>query len=199
MSQWPAFYAIAHNRSRLCYPGARPIMPDKPTWCGDLEGISVRLRALACPWVDRQTVQELLGVGRRRAQQILASCSSRRIGSSLVADRDALVAHLDRLARGEARYYEHRRRLRLARTLTELNQAWCQGPRLLLEAPAALAGRGLGELPAGVRVAPGEITVRFETVPEALEKLLALGLAIGNDLESFEQLTVTDRQSSREL
>jgi hypothetical protein len=156
------------------------------------------LRELACPWVDRKTVQELLGVGRRRAQQILASCSSRRIGSSVVADRDALVAHLERLARGEARYYE-RRRLRLARTLTELKQAWCQRPHLLVEAPAALAGRGLGDLPAGVRLAPGEITVSFETVSEALEKLLALGLAIGNDLESFEHLTLTDRQYSREL
>ena len=174
-------------------------MPDKPTWCGDLEGIAARLRALGCPWIDRQTVQELLGVGRRRAQQILASCSSRRIGSSLVADRDALVAHLERLACGEARYYERRRRLRLAHTLTELNQAWRQRPRVLVEAPAALSGRGLGGLPAGVRLAPGEITVRFETVPEALEKLLALGLAIGNDLDSFERLTLTGQQSSREL
>ena len=114
-------------------------MPDKPTWCGDLERIGVRLRELACPWVDRQTLQELLGVGRRRAQQILASCSNRRIGSSVVADRDSLVAHLERLACGEARYYERRRRLRLARTLTELNQAWRQRPHVLVEAPAALS------------------------------------------------------------
>jgi hypothetical protein len=50
-----------------------------------------------------------------------------------------------------------------------------------------------------VRLAPGEITVRFETVPEALEKLLALGLAIGNDLESFERLTHAGQQYSREF
>ena len=36
-------------------------------------------------------------------------------------------------------------------------------------------------------LAPGQITVRFTTTQEALEKLLALGMAIGNDLERFEQ------------
>lgn len=167
-------------------------MPDKPTWCGHLAEVATELRALPCPWIDRQTVQDLLGVGRRRAQQILASCSSRRLGSSSVADRDALIAHLERLARGEAGYYERRRRLRVARAIAELRQAWERRPRLLVEAPASSAQRRISDLPAGVRIAPGEITVRFETVSEALERLLAVALAIGNDLEYFEQL-VTNR------
>jgi len=112
-----------------------------------------------------------------------------------VADRDALIAHLEHLAGGEAGYYERRRRLRVARVIAELRQAWEQQPRLLVETPASSAHRRISDLPAGVRIAPGEITVRFETVPEALERLLAVALAIGNDLEYFEQLVGSKPQN----
>jgi hypothetical protein len=45
----------------------------------------------------------------------------------------------------------------------------------------------LANLPAGVTLDPGEITVRFTTPQEALEKLLALAMAIGNEWGRFEQ------------
>jgi hypothetical protein len=35
---------------------------------------------------------------------------------------------------------------------------------------------------------PGEITVQFSTTVEALEKLLAIAMAAGNDLDGFERL-----------
>ena len=62
-------------------------MPDKPTWCGRLDEIASELRALPDSWVDRGTLQNLLGVGDRRAQQILAPCTARRLGANGLADR----------------------------------------------------------------------------------------------------------------
>ena len=44
----------------------------------------------------------------------------------------------------------------------------------------------VGLLP-GIELSPGRITVTFETTEEALEKLLALALAIGQNQEEFEQ------------
>ena len=35
---------------------------------------------------------------------------------------------------------------------------------------------------------PGEITVRFSTAVEALEKLLAIAMAAGNNIDGFERL-----------
>jgi hypothetical protein len=73
-------------------------MPDKPTWIGRLDEIAEKLRALPDPWIDRACVEDVLGVGRRRAQQLLAPCVSRQVGSNGLADREALIAHLARLA-----------------------------------------------------------------------------------------------------
>jgi predicted Zn-dependent protease len=154
-------------------------------WLGHLDRITAELAALPHPWLDRATVERILQVGRRRAQQLLAPCVSFQTGSSGLADRDRFLSHLRQLATGESAHYERHRRRRLARTLEELHAAW--QTRVPIEAPTSVVNQVLASLPAGIALAPGQITVRFATTQEALEKLLALGMAIGNDLEGFEQ------------
>jgi hypothetical protein len=160
-------------------------VPDKPLWIGHLDRITAELNSLPQPWIDRSTVERVLQVGRRRAQQLLAPCVSFQTGSSGLADRGQFLAHLQRLATGETVHYERQRRRRLARTLADLHSAW--QTRLPIEAPTSVVNQVLADLPAGIALAPGQITVRFTTTEEALEKLLALGMAIGNDFERFEQ------------
>ena len=159
-------------------------MPDKPVWCGRMDEVAALLRDLPDRWVDRGTLETLLGIGRRRAQQILAPCVGRKIGGAGVADREDVIAHLHRLASGEASHYENRRRRRLAAQLDAL-QREC---RVLVEAPAAVVHQEIESLPAGVAIAPGKITVEFDSPRQALEKLLALAMAIGNDPLLFERL-----------
>lgn len=154
-------------------------------WLGHLDEILAELSALPLPWVDRATVERVLGVGRRRAQQILAPCVSLQIGSNGLADRDRLIAHLRQLATGDTASYERRRRQRLAQTLDGLRSAW--QTRVPVEAPTAIVNQALADLPAGIELGPGRITVLFETTQQALEKLLALAMAIGNDFDMFDQ------------
>lgn len=154
-------------------------------WLGHLDQIIADLTALPQPWVDRAAIEQLLGVGRRRAQQILAPCVSFQIGANGVADRDQFIAHLQRLAAGETANYEKLRRQRLARTLETLRES--AKHRVPVEAPTSIVNQALADLPAGIDLAPGQIIVRFETTQQALEKLLALGMAIGNDFERFDQ------------
>jgi|SRR5581483_514057 len=163
-------------------------MPDKPTWCGHLADVIQELQALPYPWVDRPTLERLLGVRRRRAQQILQPCVHQQVGTNGVADRQELIAHLQRLASGESSYYERRRRERLARTLSRLNQAWTERSQTFVEAPTSIVNQQLANLPAGVLLRPGEIVVHFSTPVQALEKLLAIAMAAGNDLDGFERL-----------
>jgi hypothetical protein len=167
----------------VCY--AR-FVPDKPTWCGHLEEIAASLRSLPDPWVDRSIVQQLLGVGLRRAQQILAPCVSRQIGVNGLADREVLISHLNRLSAGEAGHYEHRRRSRLAEQLHTLQIE--RRSALMVEAPVDIVNQQLDNLPPGVAIMPGRITVTFASSREALEKLLALAMAVGNDPLWFERL-----------
>lgn len=161
-------------------------MPDKPLWCGDLETIIRDLRALPDPWIDRAAIEQLLGVGRRRAQQILAPCVSRQIGVNGVADREVVVAHLERLSRGETAHYEKQRRLRLAESIGALQKQ--RKGAVLVEAPAEIVNQEIDNLPEGVTITPGKITVTFETSRQALERLLALAMAAGNDPLLFERM-----------
>jgi hypothetical protein len=161
-------------------------MPDRPTWSGHLEEIVARLRELPDPWVDRAQIQDLLGVGPRRAQQILAPCVVRQVGANGMAERETVIAHLRRLATGEAAEYEQRRRHRLAERLDVLHEE--RQKTVLVAAPTALINQEFRNLPEGVSVTPGRIAVTFGSVPDALQKLLALAMAIRNDELLFERL-----------
>ena len=163
-------------------------MPPKPAWLNKINNIIIDLESLPRPFVDRPTVEFLLAVGPRRAQQIMAPCVSDHIGSSGLADRHALISHLRHLASGEDGVYELQRRRKVATLLAQLHQQRLEQPRLLVEAPLQVLSQEFANLPAGVRLEPGSITVEFEQPQQALEKLLALAMAISNDFDRFERL-----------
>jgi hypothetical protein len=161
-------------------------MPAKPAWYARIDHIVSELQALPGPWVDRSTLEFLLGVGPRRAQQVMAGCATDRVGTSSLADRLLLCEHLRQLAYGEAGFHELRRRRRMAAALEEMRRAWVTRPKVLVEAPINIVDRRLDDLPEGVDLEPGRITVQFATPQQALEKLLALAMAIGPDMQRFE-------------
>jgi hypothetical protein len=164
-------------------------MPAHATWISRIDSVIREIEALPRPFVDRATVEFLLGVGRRRAQQILAPCINDRVGCNGLADRAAVIARLRQLAGGEDGYYERRRRHKLGETLVRLQRERLERPPLLVEAPVAVLTQEFGNLPTGVRLESGRITVEFEEPREALEKLLALAMAISNDFMLFERIT----------
>ena len=163
-------------------------MPAKPAWFRNLPHIIQELETSTRPYVDRPTVEYLFGVRRRRAQQIMAPCISERVGSSGLADRVALVARLKRLAMGDDAHYEARRLLKVVGLLEQLRKERINQPRLLVEAPAAVVHQEFDGLPAGITISPGRIAIEFGDLREALEKLLALAMAISNDFTRFEGL-----------
>ena len=77
----------------------------------------------------------------------------------------------------------------MAESIEKLRQAWLETPRVVVEAPEAISKQEFDDLPSGVHVGPGTITVEFGSVQEGLAKLLALAMAIGNDFARFERLT----------
>src|ERR1022692_5214490 len=66
-------------------------MPAKPAWYSKINDIIRDLQSLPRPFVDRATVEFLLGVGRRRAQQIMAPSITDRVGANGLADRTPLI------------------------------------------------------------------------------------------------------------
>jgi hypothetical protein len=172
-------------------------VPAKPAWYSKINDIIQELQALPRPFVDRATVEFLLGVGRRRAQQIMAPCVTLRVGANGLADRDALVARLRLLAEGDDGYYERQRRHKLALILAGLQKDRLERPQLLVEAPSQVFNQEWENLPEGVRLEPGRITVTFQEPQQALEKLLALAMAISNDFDRFEHQVRAAHAKSR--
>ena len=173
-------------------------MPAKPCWYRKLPYIIEELRRLPRPDIDRATLEFLLGISPRRAQQIMAPCVTGRIGSSGLADRDALVERLQAIAAGDEASWEVQRRRNVATALAALQQDRLNKPRVLVEAPAAVVNQEFETLPAGVKLEPGRITVEFDRPRQGLEKLLALAMAIGNDFERFEaRVTLHPSESER--
>lgn len=166
-------------------------MPDKPLWLTCVPDAIRELEDDSDPWVDRTRLESLLQIGRRRAQQLLASVASRRVGTSLLAHRDDLIPFLTRMASGEQGYYDDRRRKQLWIRLTQARRQWLEQAPVLVEVPNAAVRRvevhDFEGLPEGVDLAPGSITVRFSTPDEALEKLLALAMAVSQNRPVFEE------------
>ena len=163
-------------------------MPAKPAWFAHLDIIISDLESLPRPFVDRASVELLLGVGRRRAQQVMAPCVSEHVGANGLVDRDILIKYLRRLAAGDEVHYERVRRRKVAELLDGLRRDRLERPQVLVEAPVRVMNQEIDTLPPGVQIQPGRITVDFDEPRQALEKLLALAMAIGNDYELFEKL-----------
>ena len=165
-------------------------MPDKPLWLDRLPKAVRQLEQNDEPWVDRATLQSLLAIGRRRAQQLLAPIAQ-RVGTSLVADRSQLIAHLKRIAAGEDAYFEGQRRQRFWAHLSEARRRWIEAPPVLVEMSDAQIRRlerdDLEGLPEGVELAVGSIVVRFSDPEEALQKLMALAMAISQNRAGFDE------------
>jgi hypothetical protein len=101
-----------------------------------------------------------------------------------------MIAHLKRLAAGDQAHYERRRRQKLALVLDGLRRAALIQPKVLVEAPTTVLNQQFADLPDGVSIAPGAISISFSSPSEALQSLLALAMAIGNDFTEFERMAV---------
>lgn len=90
------------------------------------------------------------------------------------------------MADGDEGLYEVERH-RKADVLDQLRKTRLEQPQLLVEAPVAVINQEFEDLPAGVHIEAGRITIEFEQPRQALERLLALAMAISNDYTRFER------------
>ena len=167
-------------------------MPDKPTWSGSINSAIKQLAALPCSEVDSGLLAEVLGLKRRRAQQILKPLVGRTVGRSSLIPKDAVIRHLRSLVSDDIQEAEKQRRARLHAYLADARAAAMQ-PKVLAEAPAAIIRQQLADLPSGVSLAPGRIVLEgFTTMEEAQQKILALIMALGNDPDGFAELVTVE-------
>jgi hypothetical protein len=171
-------------------------MPAKPMWYRRLDEIIDRLEALPQKWVDSAIVEELLGVGRRRARQIMAPCITARVGGNALANRRKLIVQLRAVAAKEEVAASQKRGQHFGQALDSLRNAVLQQPRVAVEVPSPILNQNIQNLPKGITLKPGQITVSFNTPKEALEVLAILAVAIGNNPQQFADMVAIHGEPS---
>lgn len=163
-------------------------MPAQPAYFHRLtEAIEV-FRALPSEWIDRRTLQEILGVSKTVAWRILRQCGGKEgPGNTLVCVRDELIQALERLQQTGRYTYEIRRRDRVEAHLAELLTLACS--RHIQVAPddrgVELLNTRFAHLPPGVDLSPTRLTIDFAGTEDFLRKFGAVMFALQNDYDSI--------------
>ena len=148
------------------------------------------IRLLESDWIDRRTVEEVLGVSKTGAWRILRLCGAQDgPGNTLVCRRLELIRALEVLQQTGAYDREIRRRSRVEQNLAQLLQsARSRHIRVTPDNRAVeLVGSRFGKLPAGVELSPARLTIDFVGLEDFLQKFGAVVYALGNDYEAVSE------------
>lgn len=138
---------------------------------------------MSCPYLDRQAVGSLFGVGERRARQLMAGIEGVRIGNAHAVDRVALIRELEGTLLTERVQQAIRRRDRVAATL-ERSRRELAGRRVRLSpVPVALQR----DLPEGVDLLAQTLCISFRSAEDLAAKLLALSQVMAEDWFGFAE------------
>lgn len=167
-------------------------MPVKAEWLLRVPEILAELRVLDVPVLDRAAIQRLFGFRRRRAIQFMHAEGGYQAGHSFLVDRMRLITQLEVLQNGNGFHQESQRRVRLEETVERIRRH-AVAARVKIPVEPAVLDMRIHALPAGIRLAPGCLSVAFRDPQELLQRLFALSQAMANDFEGFERMVAAER------
>jgi len=165
-------------------------LPAQPAYFHRLADAIEALEKLPSAWIDRRTLQTVLGVSKTVAWRLLCSCgASQGPGNTLICPRQELVAALEGLRSGQGCVQELRRRQRLEDRLTQLvTAARAQRIRVVPDSRAlALVSTRFTQLPGGVELSAARLTIDFHGTEDFLAKFGAVVFALQNDFEAVSR------------
>ncbi len=159
-------------------------MPAPSQWLQRLPEIIDALKVLAAPVIDRALIETLFSLKRRQAIDLCHRFGGFQAGRTFLVDRVRLIAELERMRQDHGFEVELHRRERLSQMVVEARRLRAGAHVVLPVRPAALECH-MADLPAGVRLEAGCLTVWFDKPEELLAKLFELAKAAHNDYEAF--------------
>ena len=165
-------------------------MPAKPQWLLRLPQIVEVLESMITPVLDRASVEQLFGVGRRRAIQLLHRFGGYQAGTAFLIDRHDLIAQLKVIRHGETFSREAKRRYRVLRELDEASRLQkARAVKVQVSREEIDRVRGL---PDGVTVETGKLVVEFDGIEDLLRRLFKLSQSAARDFYAFEKAIEQD-------
>lgn len=164
-------------------------MAAKPSWWLHIPEIRSMLADIRLPVIDRAAIEQLFGLGRRQAIELLNTFGGYQAGRTLLIGRDQLIARLDAIADSGDLRQEAARRERLAVTVENVRRTRESEAVRIPISPEIFSTR-MRTLAAGVQLRPGKLEIEFAGTEDLLRKLFGLAQAVANDYAGFEQAAV---------
>jgi hypothetical protein len=165
-------------------------MPAQSQWLLRVPEIRAEIEQLTIPVLDRALFETLFRVQRRRAHQLMHRFGGFQSGRTFWIERSSLLRELEQIEMGEAFTGERQRKQRLTENLEQLRKHSSAAKVHVRVEPEVMSTR-LANLPEGVTLLPGQLTVSFETAEQLLERLFALAQALANDFDDLKRIVST--------
>lgn len=166
------------------------LVPARPAYFHRISSALEIFRQLSTEWIDRRTLEDVLGVSKTVAWRILRRCGAQDgPGNTLVCRRPELIRALEVLQQTGEYDREIRRRNRVEENLAQMLQS--ARSRHIRVAPQAravdLVGTRFHKLPPGVNLSPSRLTIDFSGTEDFLGKVGAVLFALQNDYEAVSE------------
>ena len=152
-------------------------MPDHPTYTHRLTAILAEARSpKPIPFFRRRDIEALFGLEKRQAVNLMHRIGAVRVSRELAVEQRDLVRWLERRIAEPSVAIEQSRHETVIDRIVELKaETAARSVKIVLpDRPPSV------DLPAGVSLAPGLLTVSFENGQQLLEKLFLLARVLAS-------------------
>src|SRR5690349_9692855 len=152
-------------------------MPDKPSYLHRVTAILAEAKKpKPIPFFRRCDMEALFGLKRRQAINLMHTIGAVRVSSEIAIPQEDLVAWLETKVKDPARAREIQRRERVIGRIVELKaETAARSVKIVLPEPPQST-----DLPPGVSLQPGLLSISFENQAQLLERLFLLARALAN-------------------
>jgi hypothetical protein len=167
-------------------------MPDNPSYIHKLEGILAEARSpKPIPFFRRRDIEALFGLKKRQAVNLMHRIGAIRVSRELAVDKRDLVRWLEQMLSDPSVVAEWHRHNRVVDRIIELKaETAARAVKIVLPDPTPSL-----ELPDGVSLQPGLLTISFENDRQLLERLFLLARVLATQPQVLSSLSLPDSRS----
>jgi len=149
-------------------------MPDKPSYIHLLTSILEEVKTpKPIPFFRRCDIEALFGLKRRQAINLMHEIGAVRVSNEIALPQQDLVSWLEKRSLDPAREREIQRQERVIGRIVDLKaETAARAIKIVLPDPVPSA-----DMPAGVSLEPGLLSVSFDSEQQLLERLFLLARA----------------------
>jgi hypothetical protein len=164
-------------------------VPAHPSYIHKLAAILEEARSpKPIPFFRRRDIEALFGLHKRQAVHLMHRIGALRVSRELAVDQSDLVRWLEQQLADPSAVAEWRRHEKVIERIVELKaETAARAIKIVLPERAPTT-----DLPAGVTLAPGVLTVAFQTQEELLERLFLLARVFATRPELLVQIPLPD-------